>query len=132
MNDVCSVMSVPLEPNRLVIELLSRKRGVTALLTSPFNSKVGCSLNKIKKIASLKQPLFLLNGEVIWQAGDSSLTKELHASAFKVSEYILTRQDKPKSIGLSLQPQHEEIIQCDQMLENKVAQVFSEVVATCA
>ena len=78
MNDVCSVMSVPLEPNRLVIELLSRKRGVTALLTSPFNSKVGCSLNKIKKIASLKQPLFLLNGEVIWQAGDSSLTKELH------------------------------------------------------
>ena len=27
-----------------------------------------------------KEPSLLLNGEVIWQTSDSSLTKELHAS----------------------------------------------------
>ena len=32
----------------------------------------------MKKIALQKQPIFLLNGEVIWQASDSSLSKELH------------------------------------------------------
>ena len=31
-----------------------------------------------KKIALQKQPIFLLNGEVIWQASDSPLSKELH------------------------------------------------------
>ena len=29
-------------------------------------------------IAFQKQPIFLLNGEVIWQASDAPLTKELH------------------------------------------------------
>ena len=33
--------------------------------------------NKIKKIALEKQPIFLLNWEVIWQASDSPLSKEL-------------------------------------------------------
>ena len=36
-------------------------------------------VNAIKKIAFQKQPIFLLNGEVMWQASDSPLsTKELH------------------------------------------------------
>ena len=30
-------------------------------------------------IALRKQPIFLLNGEVSWQASDSPLSKELHA-----------------------------------------------------
>ena len=34
--------------------------------------------NKIKNIAFQKEPIFLLNGEVIWQASDSPLSKELH------------------------------------------------------
>ena len=34
--------------------------------------------NKIKNIALQKEPIFLLNGEVIWQASDSPLSKELH------------------------------------------------------
>ena len=34
---------------------------------------------KIKLKACLtKQPVFLLNGEVIWQVSDSPLSKELH------------------------------------------------------
>ena len=33
----------------------------------------------MKKIALQKQPIFLLNGEVIWQASDSSLSIVLHA-----------------------------------------------------
>ena len=36
--------------------------------------------NKIKNIALQKEPIFLLNGEVIWQASDSPLSKELHGS----------------------------------------------------
>ena len=36
-------------------------------------------LNKIKNNTLQTQPIFLLNGEVIWQASDSSLnTKEFH------------------------------------------------------
>ena len=31
-------------------------------------------------IAFQKQPIFLLNGEVIWQASNSSLSEELHGS----------------------------------------------------
>ena len=39
-----------------------------------------CFLNKIQKIALQNNLyLFLLHGEVIWQASDSSLSKELHA-----------------------------------------------------
>ena len=30
-----------------------------------------------------KQPSLLLNGEVLWQASDSSLSKELHVSSIK-------------------------------------------------
>ena len=37
--------------------------------------------NKIKNIALQKEPIFLLNGEVIWQASDSPLSKELHVFA---------------------------------------------------
>ena len=38
-------------------------------------------LNKIKKSVLQKQPIFLLNGEVIWQATDSSLSKEIHGTS---------------------------------------------------
>ena len=48
-------------------------------MTSPFNNTLGCIENKIKKIAFQKQPIFLLNGEVICQASCSTLSKELHA-----------------------------------------------------
>ena len=48
-------------------------------ITSPFNNKLGCFLNKILMIAFQKEPIFLLNEEVIWQASDSPLSKELHA-----------------------------------------------------
>ena len=34
--------------------------------------------NKIKKIALQKQPIFMLIWEVIWQARDFLLSKELH------------------------------------------------------
>ena len=34
-----------------------------------------------------KQPSLLLNGEVIWQASDFSLTKELHAETFSTIIY---------------------------------------------
>ena len=37
--------------------------------------------NKIRKIAIQKQPIFLLDGEVNWQASDSPLSKELHGKA---------------------------------------------------
>ena len=47
--------------------------------SSPFNNKLVVFVNAIKKIAFQKQPIFLLNGEVMWQASDSPLsTKELH------------------------------------------------------
>ena len=43
------------------------------------------SFPKNKKMNSLqKQPTFLLNGEVIWQASDSPLSKELHIYSNKV------------------------------------------------
>ena len=36
-------------------------------------------------------PIFLLNGEVIWQASDSSLSKELHAlvQSYKQSTILI-------------------------------------------
>ena len=40
--------------------------------------------HKIKNIALQKKPIFLLNGEVIWQASDSPLSKELHGETFRV------------------------------------------------
>ena len=45
---------------------------------SPFNNNLVVLDNKIKMIALQKQPIFLLNGEVIWQVSDSPLSKELH------------------------------------------------------
>ena len=40
---------------------------------------------KIKLKACLtKQPVFLLNGEVIWQVSDSPLSKELHGIALTI------------------------------------------------
>ena len=42
----------------------------------------------MKKIALQKQPIFLLNGEVIWQASDSSWTKELHGLAMLFGQLL--------------------------------------------
>ena len=39
---------------------------------------------KIKKITLQKQLIFLLNGEVIWQASDSPLSKELHVEVIRI------------------------------------------------
>ena len=45
----------------------------------PIQQKAGLFLSKIKKVTLQNNlPIFLLNGEFIWQAIDSSLTKELH------------------------------------------------------
>ena len=65
-------------------------------------------LNKIKKIALQKQPIFLLNGEVIRQASDSSLSKELHAltvrndisvtRCFFVLSAVFVEDKRPKTI----------------------------------
>ena len=46
----------------------------------PIQQKIGQSFLK-----NLKQPSFLLNGEVIWQARDSSLPKELHGLTIRFS-----------------------------------------------
>ena len=45
-------------------------------ITSPFNKKIGC-------FCKAKQPSLLLNGEVIWHAGGSLITKEVHALAYE-------------------------------------------------
>ena len=57
-------------------------------ITSPFNNKLSCFWKLNYTIALQKQPIFLLNGEVIWQASDSSLTKELHGP---INEYNIRR-----------------------------------------
>ena len=54
---------------------------------SPFNNNLVVLDNKIKMIALQKQPIFLLNGEVIWQVSDSPLSKELHD--FSISNFII-------------------------------------------
>ena len=51
--------------------------------------KLGCFASKIKNIALQKQPIFLLNGEIIWQASDSSLTKEVHGVNLKPNQVRL-------------------------------------------
>ena len=38
----------------------------------------------MKKISLQNQPIFLLNGEVIWQASDSSLSEELHGKCVQM------------------------------------------------
>ena len=45
--------------------------------------------NKIKKIALQKQPIFLLNGEVIWEASDSLYLK---SSMLYLLCYLLASQ----------------------------------------
>ena len=61
----------------------------------------GVFANKIKKIALQKQHIFLLNGEVIWQASDSPFSKEPH-----VLTYLLNQSDpypschKPVLLGI--------------------------------
>ena len=56
----------------------TNKESLACQITSLLNKKPGFFENKIKKISSQKQPIFLLNGEAIWQARDSPLSKELH------------------------------------------------------
>ena len=53
-------------------------------ITSAFNKKIGCFCKAIFLILSYKQPSLLLNGKVIWQASDSSLTKEFHGLTIRV------------------------------------------------
>ena len=64
---------------------LDKKESLDFQITSPLNKKIGCFCEAIFVILSLKQPSFLLNGEVIWQTSDYSLSKELHANALKTS-----------------------------------------------
>ena len=47
-------------------------------ITSPLNKKIGLLCKAIFLIFLKKQANLVLNGEVIWQASDSSLIKELH------------------------------------------------------
>ena len=47
-------------------------------ITSQFNKKIGCFVNQSYYFYFKKQHSSLLNGEVIWQAIDSSLSLELH------------------------------------------------------
>ena len=60
---------------------MATEESLACQITSPFHNKVVFA-NEIKKIALQKQPIFLLNGEVIWQASDTPLTKELHAGTY--------------------------------------------------
>ena len=53
---------------RITWSSLYKEESLACQITSPFNNKL------LKQM----QPIFLLNGEVIWQASDSSLSKELH------------------------------------------------------
>ena len=49
---------------------LDKGESLACQITFPFNQKIGClKLDLFNFI--LKQPSFLLNGEVIWQASDS-------------------------------------------------------------
>ena len=64
-------------------------RGVTGLPDiSPFNNKLFCFLKKIKDCLT-KQAIFLLNGDFIWQASDSPLTKELHGLTVSFSTHSI-------------------------------------------
>ena len=53
--------------------------------------------NKIKMIDLQKQPIFLLNGEVIWQASNSPLSKELHGSANRGKSVACCQSDSHRS-----------------------------------
>ena len=54
---------------------LDKEESLACQITSPFNKKIGCiCFNSL-----------LLNGEVIWQASDSSLYKELHVILAAIS-----------------------------------------------
>ena len=55
----------------------TEEESLACQITSPYNYKLGCFWNKIKKFAI--PALFLLNREVICKANDFSLSKELHA-----------------------------------------------------
>ena len=52
--------------------------------------------NKIKKIALQKQPIFLMNGEVIWQDSDSPLSKEPYVASVGIPDRALTCCVKPR------------------------------------
>ena len=59
---------------------LVKEESLGCQITSPFNKKFGCfvrnSFSGEPRLQILK--FQLLNGEVIWQASDSSLSKDLH------------------------------------------------------
>ena len=56
---------------------LDKEESLACQIASPFNNKLGCFLINYKDCIT-KQPIFLLNWEVIRRASDSSLSKELN------------------------------------------------------
>ena len=58
--------------------LMQTPEALSCQITSPINKKIGCFCKAIFLFYFQKQPNPLLNGEVIWQASDFSLTKEPH------------------------------------------------------
>ena len=69
---------------------LDKGESLGCQITSPFNKKGGCFCKAI--FFFQKQPSLLLNREVIWQASDSSLIKELQVSTFGLLlEYFCQR-----------------------------------------
>ena len=64
------------------------QKSVQPYSSTPWSSFRSCGVTglpdnfTLKKIALQKQPNFLLNGEVIWQASESPLSKELHVNAY--------------------------------------------------
>ena len=62
------------------MELLDKEELLAWQITYQFINKLCCFWKNWKKIAFQKQPIFLLNEEVIWQASDSSLSNELHGT----------------------------------------------------
>ena len=75
----CSIVG-PLDRKRTTQVITRGARQWSSLEESPFNYKLGCFKNKIKKIAFR---IFFLNWEVIWQVSGSSSSKELHGLGFE-------------------------------------------------
>ena len=74
---------------------LFRHRGSTDLTDNfPFIKKIGCFCKAFFKFYFQKQHSLLLNGEVIWQASDSSLTKELQFLRQKSFKSICLQERK--------------------------------------
>ena len=50
----------------LALNILVKKEILACNITSPFNQKLVCFVNPIKKLYYTKQPIFLLNWKVIF------------------------------------------------------------------